>query len=827
MAKREPSFLKDIPDPKRPNSALALRSDSLDAEESSKMAFGVKLLNEFDNTQFPRNIDVIGRYFFERNRFLEKRTVKSIASLLFEELVVIYNKGIDIPTPTKKKDNSLTAISKLIDNYRSAQKNSNRGRKLTAKEELFVNNLPKMFDIIADNAEDQIRNDRLRTDKDKLEDIDFLKDQRTERKQRLGKLDGRHAKKVDAKLLREENLLQRRLQQTLNVESPVRPKQQPVELMPTKLRSKLQNPDRRKESSSSDEDLESSTGQYAVGSRKIELDQDFAPSRFLREHRNPRQKSQKVSVIKDSATLQALDRDKVSSRAGVRILAPAVAATGGDIMKQAFSHSTLHRERTKMRLEVAAEIKASFQSPKRSNIQYDGKMIWDSSGEHGDFLAVVLSGDSPDCPKVLSAKMIEDGKGINQAKEVVSVLKEWGCEGNVCSMCFDTTSSNTGWIKGACVLIEKMLGRPLLWNACRHHIPELILRAVWEILFGKDMSPFYKDFEDFQASWDDIDKNNFEFLNPNRNERKWMKEIRNRVVSILESILQSEKQPRDDYKEVLELVLILLSAPPQKFTFKKPGAYNKARWMAILIYGIKMYLFRSQLGKDKNYIEKLRRFVIFASLFYAEYWFAAPIAAEAPFMDLQFYKQMLEYQKHDSEVAEAALDKFLGHTWYLNQEMVPYSLFSKRVSDIEKQDIAKKLTKVKPPKKYEMGYPNPVPLPKDRSGLSRTLSDSIMNGSLFLFDVMGFGKDWLYKPVSDWEKDPSFCEMKSYFKTLNVTNDCAERGVKLISEYANSLTKNPEERQNLLQVVERHRRNINKTDKKTLARPLGASSSKN
>ena len=31
----------------------------------------------------------------------------------------------------------------------------------------------KMFDIIADNAEDQIRNDRLRTDKDKLEDIDF------------------------------------------------------------------------------------------------------------------------------------------------------------------------------------------------------------------------------------------------------------------------------------------------------------------------------------------------------------------------------------------------------------------------------------------------------------------------------------------------------------------------------------------------------------------------------------------------------------------------------------------------------------------------------
>ena len=110
MANREPSFLKDLPDPKRPKTPLALRSASLDAKESSTIAFGVKLLQTFDNTQFPRNIDVLGRYYFERNRLPVTSTMKSIADLLFDELVVIYNKGIDIPTPTKQKKNCVMHV---------------------------------------------------------------------------------------------------------------------------------------------------------------------------------------------------------------------------------------------------------------------------------------------------------------------------------------------------------------------------------------------------------------------------------------------------------------------------------------------------------------------------------------------------------------------------------------------------------------------------------------------------------------------------------------------------------------------------------------------
>ena len=241
-----------------------------------------------------------------------------------------------------------------------------------------------------------------------------------------------------------------------------------------------------------------------------------------------------------------------------------------------------------------------------------------------------------------------------------------------------------------------------------------------------------------------------------------------------------------------------------------------------------MFLFRNSLKYSKDYEMKLEKFVIFVCLYYSEQWFTARIAADAPFMDLQFYKNMLKYRKNEPEIAEAVLKKFLGHTWYLNQEYVPLSLFSKRVSDKEKSEIAKQLSELPPmpitkatknTKGYSLGQPWPVSLSHDTDiGLRRELSESVMGGSMFLFDILNFEKGWLQKSVSDWDSDAGFCEMRSWVHNLKVTNDCAERGIKLISDFANSLTKNPEDRQNLLQVVERHRNFYPDVRKATLAK---------
>ena len=182
---------------------------------------------------------------------------------------------------------------------------------------------------------------------------------------------------------------------------------------------------------------------------------------------------------------------------------------------------------------------------------------------------------------------------------------------------------------------------------------------------------------------------------------------------------------------------------------------------------------------------------------------------------------MLVYKKTNKKIAEAVLDKFYGHTWYLNQCYAPFSLFSKKVSDTEKAEIALKLAKVKAPKQYSRGYPMPVPLKELslKDGLALKLSDFVDTESLFMFDELGFSKEWLDKPVDSWKNYKSFQEMETWVKTLKVTNDSAERGIKLVSDYCNILTKDSEDLQNLLQVVTQHRQEYPDVNKETLNKP--------
>ena len=118
-----------------------------------------------------------------------------------------------------------------------------------------------------------------------------------------------------------------------------------------------------------------------------------------------------------------------------------------------------------------------------------------------------------------------------------------------------------------------------------------------------------------------------------------------------------------------------------------------------------------------------------------------------------------------------------------------------------------------------MGFPEPVELSLVKNiGMNRKLSDSVDNDSLFIFHTHGFSTEWLYKPLSEWENDEKFLEMKTWVKTLKVTNDTAERGVKLVSDFSKVLTKNSDDRHNLLQVVERDRKVRPNVTKKTLAK---------
>src|SRR6218665_1027268 len=64
-----------------------------------------------------------------------------------------------------------------------------------------------------------------------------------------------------------------------------------------------------------------------------------------------------------------------------------------------------------------------------------------------------------------------------EVEAVNNAIRKWRLEDAVRGMCFDT-SSNTGRFSGACIILEKQLGRPLLHFGCRQYILELVLAAV-------------------------------------------------------------------------------------------------------------------------------------------------------------------------------------------------------------------------------------------------------------------------------------------------------------------------------------------------------------
>ena len=86
------------------------------------------------------------------------------------------------------------------------------------------------------------------------------------------------------------------------------------------------------------------------------------------------------------------------------------------------------------------------------------------------------------------------------------------------------------------------------------------------------------------------------------------------------------------------------------------------------------------------------------------------------------------------------------------------------------------------------------------------LRDLVTPDSWQLFDILKMSPDWLALPPAEWDTNPDYIEFRNFVKTLKVTNDYAERGVKLATDYSKSLTKDSQVRSKIFQVVESERR---------------------
>ena len=62
------------------------------------------------------------------------------------------------------------------------------------------------------------------------------------------------------------------------------------------------------------------------------------------------------------------------------------------------------------------------------------------------------------------------GTGKHIAQTTFDILSDWNMQDKVIGISFDTTAANTELKNGACILIEKQMGKQILWLPFHHHI---------------------------------------------------------------------------------------------------------------------------------------------------------------------------------------------------------------------------------------------------------------------------------------------------------------------------------------------------------------------
>ncbi len=724
-------------------------------------------VEKITGSKLPSNQQVLQRFFHLHNT--ESQTISASATATMKEVVQFWYKA---RIPIRKDCHIIAKIKDLHSAWVGIKKNASRKTDTQKeKERQFTESLPDLFDIAHAEALAMIQ---------LPEDRKFLEAQREKgRRGCMGSVD----MVLDRK---EQRCKKRRLEEEMRTAKEAKRMQQ-VTMNVT-----------------NDSDTEISS------SDRCDTD----------DYSNPLDVHTKLKRVRPTnfvtpVLAAALDRSKVSDRNAAYIITAAAESLGHSPADLAINKESIRRSRRKHREAAAREILASFDPNCPLTVHWDGKMLPAlTSKELVDRLAVLVSGDGT--MKLLGVPKLPNETGEAEATAVFNLIQEWNIANRIKFMCFDTTASNTGLQAGACVLLEKKLGRDLISLACRHHIMELIVAKVFDSLMGPSSGPNIKLFQRFRDCWCSIDKSTYESgmgvdfiasaLNP----------VRDELINFIQKQL-AIFHPRDDYRELLQLSLLFLGANcSPDVNVLAPGAFHRARWMAKLIYSLKVFLFRGQFKTTARELSSLGHFNNFVLKVYLYSWFTCQCATSAPQHDLQLLQRLESYKETNEAVAKAAIKSFSGHLWYLSEILVGLALFDNDVSAEMKSAMVAALDKITtshPPRRIAF----------TPTLYQSQLSDFVSHQTRQLFTALDIPQDFLTKSPDQWNSDHDYIAAQQKLRSLKVVNDAAERGVALIQTFNGVLTNQEEQKQFLLQVVEKHRCDFPNANKSTLTATASAS----
>lgn len=221
-------------------------------------------------------------------------------------------------------------------------------------------------------------------------------------------------------------------------------------------------------------------------------------------------------IINSPGVSSALDRTNISVPKFTILCAAIAGAVGEDLNDCTLSTSTCRRRRKVHRDRIVTVIKDDFITSSKSNLvlHWDGKKLRDTTNDDValrrhkvERLAVVVSGVN--VQKIITIAKTDDGSGLVISDTVYEHVAEWQLLDSVVAICTDTTPANTGRSNGSVVLFQQLMERHILYFACRHHVLELVIGAVFEILFGETTGPSPEMFENFKRDWPAINQASF------------------------------------------------------------------------------------------------------------------------------------------------------------------------------------------------------------------------------------------------------------------------------------------------------------------------------
>ena len=211
----------------------------------------------------------------------------------------------------------------------------------------------------------------------------------------------------------------------------------------------------------------------------------------------------------------------------------------------------------------------------------------------------------------------------------------------------------------------------------------------------------------------------------------------------------------------------------------------------------------------------LKRTAKFVAICYTKAFLTSLLPSLSPANDLKFMSLVHMYKQEDKEASDIWFKSCRNHLWYVTQELVILAIFDNDLCDDLRERMVQKLLSFPCPTTFNPQKPVFPVVSFDSINVPDQLVDFIGPRSWLFFTLLNKTNeklDWMKVPAQFWKNLIGYTEIEKVVHSMEVVNDSAERGIKLLSDYKDFCT-DVSEQQALLQLMEKYRINKHNVSK--------------